>query len=109
MANVNDYVKYYRNKTFAEVPFNEVDALIFASLSYINLDGFTNDLPQSINALATKYFEKTPIEKIRKLAKIQRDSSNLLNCMKNTLRYKDLMIPDYQTVIDEERLGLYFL
>lgn len=102
MANVNDYVKYYRNKTFMEVPFNEVDALIFASLSYINLDGFTNNLPQSINAVATKYFEKTPIEKIKKLAKIHRDSSNLLNCMKNTLRYRDLMITDYQKVVDEE-------
>lgn len=102
MANVIEYVKYYRNKSFKEVPFNEVDALIFASLSYINFNGFMNKLPQSINELATTFFNKMTPEKIKKTAKIHRDSCHLLNAMKDTIRYKDLLITDYQKVIDKE-------
>lgn len=102
MANINEYVKYYRNKSFNEVPFNEVDALIFSSLSYINFDGFMDNLPQTINEVATNYFSKMTKEQLKKTAKIHRDSCHLLNTMKDTVRYKDLLITDYQKVIDRE-------
>ena len=102
MANINEYVKYYRNKSFNEVPFNEVDALIFSSLSYINFDGFMGNLPKTINEVGTDYFSKMPKGKLKKTAKIHRDSCHLFNTMKDTVRYKDLLITDYQKVIDRE-------
>lgn len=36
--NIIGYVRRFGDKTFKEMPFNEVDALIFAELSYINFD-----------------------------------------------------------------------
>ena len=32
------YVRAFGNKKFSELPFNEVDALIFAELAYVNFD-----------------------------------------------------------------------
>ena len=36
--NIIGYVKKFGEKSFKEFPFNEVDALIFSELSYINFD-----------------------------------------------------------------------
>ena len=38
--NINGYIRKYGSKTFKEMPFNDVDALILAELSYINIDMF---------------------------------------------------------------------
>ncbi len=102
MANIIEYVKYYRNKSFDEVSFNEVDALIFANISYINFNGYINKLPVTINELGTNYFFHVEPEKIKKLPQIERDSYNLFKTMKDTLRYKNLLITDYQKKIDGE-------
>lgn len=36
MDNIIDYAKYIKDKSFKEKPFNDVDALIFAQLAYVN-------------------------------------------------------------------------
>ena len=36
--NINGYINKFGEKTFNEVPFNDVDALILSELSYINID-----------------------------------------------------------------------
>ena len=38
-ANLIRYLKEYGGKTFQEFPFSEVDALLFASLSYLKMQG----------------------------------------------------------------------
>ena len=44
MPNIMDYVAWRGDSLFAEVPFNEVDALIFCTLSYVRWEDF---LPES--------------------------------------------------------------
>ncbi len=102
MANIIDYARYYRNKSFDELPFNEVDALIFANLSYLNFDKCIGKLPRTISELAADYFPKMTPEKLKKEAKVYRDSHNLFNVMKTSLRYKDLIISDYQKNVAKE-------
>lgn len=36
--NINKYIKTFGHKTFHEMPFNEVDGLIFAEMAYINFN-----------------------------------------------------------------------
>lgn len=102
MANMIDYVRYYRNKDFNEVPFNEVDALIFTNLSYLKFDKTIGELPRTISDLAKDYFSKVSAENLKKEMKIYRDSHNLFNAMKTSLRYKDLIISDYKKVVAKE-------
>ena len=82
MANIIDYVRYYRNKSFDELPFNEVDALILANISYLNFDKCIGNLPRTISEIAKDYFPKISQEKLKKEMKIYRDSHNLFNVMK---------------------------
>lgn len=102
MANIVEYVKYYRNKTFDEVPLNEVDALIFANIAYLRLGSSVNQLPKTINEVATEYFQEMTSEKIKEEYKIYRDSHHLLNSLKETKRYKEVLITDYEKRIEQE-------
>lgn len=102
MANIIDYVRYYRNKTFEEVPFNEVDALLFANLSYLKFDKYSSKFPMSISELSNEYFPKMTQEKLKQEAKILRDAHNMLNAMKNTKRYQNLIFSGYKKVIEKE-------
>ncbi len=36
--NILDYIDRYAEATFEQVPFNEVDAMLFAELAYVNLE-----------------------------------------------------------------------
>ena len=36
MANIINYILNYKDKTFKEEPFNEVDNVIFSSIIYLN-------------------------------------------------------------------------
>ena len=37
MANLYNYIKKYGKYSFEEVPFNEVDSIVFSSFSYVDL------------------------------------------------------------------------
>lgn len=102
MANVVEYAKYYRNINFHQLPFNEVDALILADLSYLNFDGCIKELPMSIEEIANIYFSKMTKDKIKGKAKIYRDSHNLFNALKSSNRFKEILITDYQKVITSD-------
>lgn len=99
MANVTEYVKYYRNISFDELPFNEVDALILADLSYLNFDNCIKEMPKTIEQIANDYFSIMTKDKVKNHARIYRDSHHLFNTLKSTIRFKDLLISDYQKVI----------
>ena len=36
MADIKEYLKYYKDKTFKEYSFNEVDNVLFSELSYLD-------------------------------------------------------------------------
>ena len=42
--NIIDYLKKYKNTTFEEMPFNEIDSLILSELSYMNLHMYAPSL-----------------------------------------------------------------
>ena len=65
MANFIDYCKYYGDKSFSEVPFNDVDALILAELSYLNFSEVISTLPNTIEKVSRTYFNIVTNEKIK--------------------------------------------
>ena len=51
MANLMNYIKNYKDKVFDEVPFNEIDNLVFCELTYLNYDGI---IPEDRNTITLK-------------------------------------------------------
>ena len=65
MPNFIDYTKYYGDKSFEEVPFNDIDALILAELSYLNLSDVSDEFPNTIEKISKSYFYVVTNEKIK--------------------------------------------
>lgn len=61
LKTVFDYLSFYKDESFDVIPFNEVDSLILAMLSYVKLEGIVpKDKRESIliSEACTKFFEK---------------------------------------------------
>ncbi len=105
MANIVDYVKYYGNKSFEEVYFNDVDALIFSQLSYVQLSEIlTKELmPISISDLGKIYFEKVKAEDMKGRLRLYKETYELFNVLKDTERYKNVLITNHKHIVDNEK------
>ena len=58
MKNITAYVENYKDKTFDEMPFNRVDALILSQFAYFKLNGFVPEVgtfvpPVSLSQIAS--------------------------------------------------------
>lgn len=56
--NIISYVRKYGDKTFEEMPLNNVDCLIFSQLSYINYDGLVYSYKENKNNVLLKNLKK---------------------------------------------------
>jgi len=91
--NIYSYVDKYGKYTFEEEPFNEVDNLVFASLSYLNLKGIVSKNRIPLYEVGNLYFKMHPGK--HREAYIIKKAIKLLRYIKDTKRYKDLFLYNY--------------
>ncbi len=103
MPNIVDYAKYYGTKTFEEVPFNDIDALILGKLSYLNFSDVKESLPNTIENISKAYFYSMTNEKVKNKKNVYKYTHNLFGCIKNTVRFKDIKMINYERVVDTEK------
>lgn len=93
--NLINYINKYGNKTFAEKEINEVDKLLFSLLSYVRYDGAISKMrfrKRTIGTVADSYFSNTTKKEISKNIMAIRTGIDLLNRIRKTKRYKDLLM-----------------
>lgn len=91
-----NYIDKYGDKSFDEERFNEVDNVILASISYLDLNGivstgFTNKI--TIKEASEKYFSIDNPSKDKMTA--YKSSKTILKKIYNKKRYKDLLLYNY--------------
>lgn len=104
MTNVFDYLKWRGDLTFAQNPFNEVDALVFSALSYIRYGGQVEtdpEVPAPVELAAEVFFSledhasrvrvKNDLELLRVAAQTKRFGKSHI-CF-----YRDLLLPEQDT------------
>ena len=104
MDNIIDYVKYIKDKTFAEKPFNDVDALIFAELAYVNFD-----LVAKGKDFVT--LNRMGIKDERAFYKGSYDAPNnkkLIERIRHTPRYKNVKVGNCHMIDDKENKTQFF-
>lgn len=96
---IYEYVKKY-NYTFSERPFNEVDNVVFATLSYPYYDGIISDNSnnkKTINEIAKEYIKKYPKNKKGEITAIKM-GVKLLHEIIDSPRFKDVLVYNYQYI-----------
>ena len=60
--NVIDYIKLNKNRTFTELPFNEIDSVIFTQLAYIPFKEIVTKEKKDLMEVAKEFFQKYDLE-----------------------------------------------
>ncbi|MCI9434380.1 MAG: DUF2974 domain-containing protein [Bacilli bacterium] len=98
MKNIFNYISNYGNLSFLQVPFNDVDNLIFSSLVYVDFSTDTDVNNLTINKISEIYFKNHTNSQIIKNIIAVKTGIKVLNLIKDTVRYKDLVISNYEYV-----------
>ncbi len=105
MANLKTYLEYYKNNSFKDCAFNEVDNILFAELAYLNWNEIVpkNSEKISLQEAGNKFLEK---EKDKKHSKFLQNIIEHLKEMKDGSRYKDCLFSNFKMILnDEEQFG----
>ena len=108
MANVIDYIKWRGDLTFFQSEFNEIDALILSQLSYLKFDELMpyNDFTEGIT-LSKLSYEFASSQNYNERADtglhINKDTIELLYIAGNSIRFRDVIVYGYVSVINEKK------
>jgi hypothetical protein len=98
-GNIMDYLDWYGDFDFSVLPFNDVDNLILAELSYASLDGIVKE-PQLGRRLRTISVKDAANElnesgRMEKSCKLEKNAGQLLLEMAKGKRFSDALLAGY--------------
>lgn len=105
-GNMYRYLRRNGNYTFDEKPFNEIDNLILASLSYLPFKGIVPSFNEGCITVkeADELFSKRYTNKeLKGIANLLIESKFLLRKMANSKRYQDALLYNYVKLVDDEK------
>ncbi len=105
MANIFDYLKDRGHISFEEDPFNEVDNVILAQLSYTDFDGIKDmeDGFLPVKEVQDQYFKINRREEVENRKTLVAQAPFLLDYLAKAPRFKDLKLGFYENIIDPEK------
>ncbi|MDE5985569.1 MAG: DUF2974 domain-containing protein [Eubacterium sp.] len=106
MNSIVEYIENYKDRTFSEYPFNEIDALVFSQLSYVDYSAivckFDSEVEITLKDAAYQYFNLYSEEEINKKISIVHKAGLLLKQCSDTERYKNIRLLKYTNNIDDK-------
>lgn len=96
METIQGYIKKFGHLSFNELEFNDVDNVILAILSYLDFDGIIDIFKKvSLNSVAKSFFSKYGTKEINKNIISVKNAAKVLDLIKDTNRYSDLVLYNY--------------
>lgn len=93
MFTIYDYLDYYKNCSFEEVGFNQMDAMLFACLVYLPIKSFSENKSYKDFVSYAYTFYKDDYSGVMKPS-----SFALLNKIKTSKRYENIIISNFKNV-----------
>lgn len=100
-SNITTYIKFRGDVSYKNVPFNEVDMVIFSSLAYIDFNAIRAYLPVTLSEAF--HILKKSEEYENKQMFCMEDYRNL-ELMSDTIRYKNIKIVQLSDIKDEKTI-----
>ncbi len=105
MGTLYEYIDWRGDLDFQTEPMNEVDALLFSLISYLDFDGIVSseqtDTALPLRAVANAFFLRNPdLKKISLGAIIPKDIAKIFRHLKDSKRFMNVGMRGYVNVID---------
>lgn len=101
--SIIDYALFNANKDFNEIPFNKVDALIFAQLSYLNYTGIVEDTrSESKGVYLHEIAEHEGFSNIFTLPRTVENNMKLFNAIAYSKRYGKIKAKFYEDIAEKD-------
>lgn len=104
--NIINYINKYGDKTFEEKSLNEIDKLIFSQLSYVKYNGIVSPNShnkKTIEQVGYEFFINITKKEILNNILAIRTAINILNRVRVTNRYKNLLMYNYIYIGDDTK------
>ncbi len=103
MKNIIDYIDRYGNRTFAEKPFNKVDALILSQFSYFKLNGFVPAVGTYEDNVTIKSISEAPgVEALFTDERYKKNNTELFDRMAASARFKNIGLNHYIDLVSNK-------
>lgn len=106
MDNIFSYLENYGSRPFEEFPFNEIDALIFSQLCYIDYSAivcrFDDDVQITLSDAQHQFFRLHTEEEIETEISIVSKAIELLRQCAQYTRYKNVILLKYANNVDDK-------
>ena len=96
MPNIMDYLNWRGDLTFKQDKINEVDAIILSRFSYLPFKDVNMENVESVESILDK-MKDLSLDKF-----IWKNDKEFITKLGKTNRYKDLIVTDYQEIMDLE-------
>lgn len=101
--SIIEYVLFNANKSFDELPFNNVDALIFAQLSYLDYTGIVEDTrSESKGVYLHEISEHEKFSGIFVLPRTAENNTKLFNAVAYSRRYGKVRAKFYEDIFESD-------
>ncbi len=101
MASIREYLTRFGNLTLEMNPFNPVDGLIFAQLSYMNFDGVVGEDPVPLQPACAKMLQKKDFSSMYHF--MQADDAKLLVFLGMRKRFAGVELLRYVNILDDDK------
>ena len=102
MENLLNYVRLRRDIDFSVRPFNEVDMLVCADLSYVDWDGIVEKDEVSLEEACRKYLSLYSEEELKSKYTFSKNLPHLIDVLQDTIRYGNIKLKNYKKVYSDE-------
>ena len=103
MGNIYSYIRKYKNKTFKDKKFNEIDNMVLSMIAYNSFENIFDEVEDNtLYSLGKRYVEKYTLKIITLKGLMYIDPYKILKEAYKTKRYKDIIISDYEYVYNDK-------
>lgn len=104
MSTIKEYLKYYKDTSFDDYKFNEIDNILFSEFSYINWD---NIVPKNSSKIRLDYAIKIYLSNLnetykKSLSSFMKSNIENLKIIQNSARYKNCFLSNYINEVNDK-------
>ena len=99
MSHIVSYVKRYRENTFCDMPFNEVDALVLSQFIYLKLDGYIGSTSENKESVSLYQLSNCiDYEKVFVDERYRKNNTELFETMVESKRFRRMKMNYFSNI-----------